>query len=281
MSADSPAGREINVVAVCYQSPPDHVAAGLKRIAHRHGVILRGVMVCNRPGQSPARLEALGFDTLTGSNALLDFSGFFEGLERLLAARPEAAAGNVLFVNDTLFTKHAASCILGRLFGLDALLRHLKVPAIAGKLDRYRSVYLRNPWSGHDRYVSTFCFLLNAAALPQLRRLTQEAESAGALLDRPLDDETWGAGIPALLREHIRAHLVYEGSPYLWPSASRSNPELLRKKACCVYLENRLSGAIGGDGALVPINAGPRSQVAIFVRELLARVAREIKLRSR
>jgi hypothetical protein len=32
----------------------------------------------------------------------------------------------VLFVNDTLFTKHAASCILSRVLDLDSLLQHLQ-----------------------------------------------------------------------------------------------------------------------------------------------------------
>ena len=158
--------REINVVAVCYQRPPDRVAASLQRIAQRHGVALRGVMVCNRAQQVPARLQDSGFDVAPGSNALLDFSGFFEGLERLLSTRPEAAAGNVLFVNDTLFTKHAASCILGRVLGLDALMRQLQVPAMAGKLDPYRSICRQNPWSGDRGFVTTFCYMLNARGLP-------------------------------------------------------------------------------------------------------------------
>jgi hypothetical protein len=84
--------------------------------------------------------------------------------------------------------------------------------------------------------------------------------------------------MPAALREHIRAHLAYEGSPYLWPAAPSTPAQLLRKKAACVYLEARLSGAIGRDGALVPINAGPRSTTDIFVREILARLARTAKI---
>jgi len=281
MNGASREQREISIVAVCYQWPADRVAAGLQRIAQRRGVLLRGVIVCNRAQQVPARLQDSGFDVVAGSNGLLDYSGFFEGLERLLSTRPESEAGNVLFVNDSLFTKHAASCILGRVLGLDSLLQQLQVPAMAGKLDPYRSICLRNPWSGHDHYVSSFCFLLNALALPQMRHLMDEATSVGALIDRPVHHAAWGTGIPALLRESIRSHLVYGGSPFLWPPASCSNAELLRKKACCVYFENRLSGAIGSEGALVPINAGPRSRTVIFLNELLARVARALKLPSR
>lgn len=277
MKSTLPALRRIHVVAVCHQTPPEQFVASLRRIAQRHGTALRGVMVCNSASHALSS-EGPDFDTVRGSNAILDFSGYFEGLERLLAAHADAASGSVLFVNDTLLTKHASDCILGRLLALDGLLQQMRVPAIAGKLDPYRSVCLRNPWSGHDSYISSFCFLLNVHALPAMRRLIDDAASDGVLLDRPIEDEAWGQGVPVLLREHIRAHLAYEGSPYLWPLASRKDADLLRKKACCVYFENRLSGAIGQDGAIVPINSGPRSSADIFVREAFARAARSLKL---
>jgi hypothetical protein len=97
--------------------------------------------------------------------------------------------------------------------------------------------------SGHDRYVSSFCFLLNALALPQMRRLMDEATSVGALIDR-LAGRSLGRGHPSLAaREH-------SFPPRLWglalsrPPASCSDSELLRKKACCVYFENRLSAQL-------------------------------------
>jgi hypothetical protein len=180
MSAASPGLREVNVVAVCYQCPADRFVASLQRIAQRHGVALRGVLVCNRAQELPAGLHELGFDAAAGSNALLDFSGFFEGLERLLATRPEAAAGNVLFVNDTLFTKHAAPCILGRVLRHDALLRQLKLPAIAGKLDPYRSICRQNPWSGDRGFVTTFCYLVPRGPRRRLRRRRRGRRGVGA-----------------------------------------------------------------------------------------------------
>jgi len=274
MSAALPGRREVNVVAVCYQCPADRFAASLQRIARRHGVALRGVLVCNRAQQVPADLQDLGFDAVTGSNALLDFSGFFEGLGRLLATRPDAAAGNVLFVNDTLFTKHAASCILSRVLGLDALLRQLQMPAIAGKLDPYRSICRQNPWSGDRGFVTTFCYMVNARGLPIVQQLRSLAAEDDVFADAVVGDEAWGRRMPAALREHIRAHLAYEGSPYLWPRAGSTPADHLRKKAACVYLESRLSGVIGREGALVPINSGPRASTGIFVREFLARLAR-------
>ena len=111
--------------------------------------------------------------------------------------------------------------------------------------------------------------------MQQLKSLAAEDD---VFADAAVSDEAWGRKMPTVLREHIRAHLAYQGSPYLWPGAASAQAELLRKKAACVYLETRLSGAIGREGAVVPINMGPRSSTDIFVREFLARLARMAKV---
>jgi hypothetical protein len=120
--------------------------------------------------------------------------------------------------------------------------------------------------------------MLNAQGLPIVQQLMSLAAGDDVFADAAVCDEAWGRRMPAVLREHIRAHLAYEGSPYLWPAAASAQVELLRKKAACVYLETRLSGAVGSEGALVPINSGPRSSTDIFVREFLARLARMAKV---
>lgn len=275
MSGSSPEQRHLCVVAVCYQLRPDVFADRLRSLASRSGVVLHGVVVCNNAVHASGSMSG-ELEFLRGSNRFLDFSGYFEGLERLLAGHPKTAGGNVLFVNDTLVTKHAAACILGRVLGLDALLGKLRVPAMAGKVDPYGSICLRNPWSGHPSYVTTFCFMLNARALPSLRALLPQAIDDDVLSEAALDDDAWGRRMPAVFREHILAHLAYADSPYLWPGATTPGSDLLRKKACCVYFEGRLSGAIGSDGAIVPINSGPRSTADILVRETFSRVARSL-----
>jgi len=277
MNATSrPPRREINVVAVCYQRPADRVAVGLQRIAQHHGVALRGVIVCNRSQQVQVRLQDSRFDLIQGSNALLDFSGFFEGMERLLSTRSEAASSNILFVNDTLFTKHAASCILGRVLDLDVFLERLSAPAISGKLDPYRAICMRNPWSGHSGYITSFCFLLNSLALPLMRQLPADAHIDGLLGDAEVGDLGWGSQLPHDLREMLRAHLLYPGSPLLWPAARSSNSDLLRRKAASSYFEHRLSGHLGKSGVVVPINAGPRSIASVALNERMARLSRAI-----
>lgn len=275
MSVAAVQQRRLHLVAVCHQMQPQEFAARLRTLAARRGFGLCGVVVSNNAAHScPAESDELRF--LRGSNELLDFSGYFEGLEHLLSVWPQAANDNLLFVNDTLVTRHAAGSVLGRVLGLDALLRQLQLPAIGGKLDPYRSICLRNPWSGQPGFVTTFCFLLNARALPAMRRLRVDAATDGVLVAAAPGDDAWGCRLAPVFREFIRAHVAYAGSPYLWPSAAKSDPPLLHKKACCVYFEGRLSGAIGAEGAVLPINSGPRSRTDLFLRELAARVVRSL-----
>jgi hypothetical protein len=267
---------EIRAVCVCYHLAPGDFAARLQSLAARANARLHGVIIGNHAGH-PAGVRHGDMEVLRGTNAHLDFSGYFEGLEHLLSTHGSAADGNVLFVNDSLFTKHSAAAILPRVLKLDELLKQLEVPAIGGKLDPYRSICTRNPWSGQAGYVSSFCFLLNARAQPTLRRLIDDARADGVLSDAPVGDALWAASLDPLMREHIRAHLVYQGSPYLWPGANHSDSELVRKKARCVYFEHRLSGAIGLGGAVVPINAGPRSRAGLLLGETIARASRALR----
>ena len=269
----------VRAVAVCYHMTPARFIDRLQGLAAGAGRRLQGIVVNNRPDQAAPSLSG-DLEIVQGTNRHLDFSGYFEGLQRLPAAH-DAGAGNVLFLNDSLLTAHASSTVLRRVLALDGLLQQLEVPAGAGKLDPYRSICLRNPWSGHASYLSTFCFLLNGPARPILRRLVAESEAAGVLTEAPLEDPAWGTGLDPLTREFIRAHLVYARSPYRWRAAGSADPELIRKKARCVYFEHRLSGWLGLEGALVPINAGPRSRTDIFLHESLARIARALKLPSR
>jgi hypothetical protein len=216
------------------------------------------------------------FAVVAGSNADLDFSGYQEGLKRLVETQPDAAGRPVLFVNDSLFTKHAGAAIAQRVLDLHRLLEQLRVPAIAGKRDPYRSIVSRNPWSGHPGYVSTFCFLLNARALPMLETLPLDAARDGLDPSLPIDDDAWATGLPALMREFIRAHLTYVGSPFSWPRSAPAERGLIARKARCVYFEHRLSGALGVDGAVVPINTGPRSSLQIALREWVSRATRAV-----
>jgi hypothetical protein len=265
----------VHLVAVCHQLRPEAFVAKLQSLASGCGITLRGVVVSNNAAHAWTAMPREP-EILRGSNRLLDFSGYFEGLDHLRVRHPKAVASNVLFVNDTLVTKHAAACILGRVLGMDALVGSLRVPAMSGKLDPYRAICMRNPWSGHSSYITSFCFLLNSLALPLMQQLTADAQADGVLGGAEIGDLSWGRQLPDDFREMLRAHLLYPDSPFLWPAARSSSSDLLRRKASSSYFEHRLSGHLGRSGVVVPINAGPRSIASIAVSERTARLSRAI-----
>jgi hypothetical protein len=203
-------------VAVCYHMKPAPFIDRLQALAAGAGRRLQGVVVNNQPEHAtPAQSGDL--EVVQGTNRHLDFSGYFEGLQHLPAVS-QAETGNVLFVNDSLLTAHASTTIFRRVLALDGLLQQLEVPAGAGKLDPYRSICLRNPWSGHGSYLSTFCFLLNGPAQPILRRLATDAEADGVLAEAPLEDPAWGAGLDAVTRSTSGSSRLH---PFPVPLAGR------------------------------------------------------------
>ena len=86
----------------------------------------------------------------------------------------------------------------------------------------------------------------------------------------------WGSPVGAGDARVYPRPLAYDRSAYLWRASAAAHAELIRKKAQCVYFEHRLSGSIGVDGALLPINSGPRSRVRIGVAETAARAVRAL-----
>jgi hypothetical protein len=261
------------VVGVCYHLAPQDLERRLSAVANRLGIQLLGVIVSNAP-LLPDQEAIENFSVVQGSNEHLDFSGYFEGLTRLLVEHPEAAHANVLFVNDSLFTKHPGSMLVRRVMNHDVMVAQMQLPAICGKRDLYRSVSLRNPWSGDQGYIASFCFLLNGLALTPLRKLNDDATADGVITSATLVAAEWGAKMPSVLREQIRAHLVYRQSPERWHGLNAADPILVAKKARCVYFEHRLSGVIGSTGAVIPINAGRVSSVEIFLKEGIATIWR-------
>jgi len=152
----------------------------------------------------------------------------------------------------------------------------LELPAIAGKADLYTTVCLRSPWSGLDRYVTTFCFMLNQHALPLMLQLREMADCDGVTLDRQVDDPKWGEHLAPAFRQFLKANLVYVQSPYLWYRLRETpfTPTQLSSKARTIYFEHRLSGTVSNRGCMVPTNAGPRWATYLNLHERWSYVLR-------
>lgn len=263
----------IYFVGVCFSQEPSIFISKIAKLSARSGRLLRGVVISNNPHHS---LESKNdnIKVLKGTNAHLDFSGYFEGLQYLVSSYSQADLSVVFFANDSLFFKHAARTIVSRLLSLYDLVEDIQIPAISGKADSYKSICNRNPWSGDLHYITSYCFLLNGPALHYFQMLPFDANHDGVLENLPLADGAWGFGLSGVMREFIRAHLIYHSSPYIWGNYATASPETIMRKAHCVYFEHRLSGLIGMNGALIPINSGGRASSVIYVMEFAYRIVR-------
>lgn len=269
--------RGLSVVACSYALPPERLCALLAGIGSRLNMPMTGVVVCNGPHALPAAIA--GWSFIKGSNDDLDFSAYREGLAWLSQAGTHDP-GAVLFANDSLFTKHNARRIMRDLLAQRGLLAAIDGPAIAGKTDPYDNICYASPWSGLPIYVSSFCFLLNGAALPMLAALGPQADADLGPVQLDVADPSWGAALAKGFRAYLQAHLLHLGNSVSWYQLRHqaANRPLISRKARCVYCEHRLSGEIGRRGVIIALYPRLRMKTRFFVFEQLAKLVRALGL---
>ncbi|MBV5330563.1 MAG: hypothetical protein JZU65_23525 [Chlorobium sp.] len=264
----------VTIVGCCYHLTPNEFARWLVNQAAKIGLQLQGVIISNN-ALHPLNIYYSSIRVQTGSNEYLDFSGYFEGLQSLQSETPEIR-DVILFVNDSLITKHSGALILRKTLAHIALCREMRCAAIVGKADNYTSICLKNPWSGTQMYISSFCFMLNHQGQSLLNQMLEFAHKDNILDMHRVHDDDWGANIDSRFCELVRAHLIYGNSPYSWRKdyAVHFDEDILQKKSRCCYFEHRLTGAISAEGALIPINTGFKARTHIFLGEQLAKASK-------
>ncbi len=268
----------VTIVACCYRIPAQDMMARVQKLLGDRSATVTGWVVSAL--QKGVADLGQGWTALPSDNVDFDFSAYFAGAQAALDRG--LGTGPVLFLNDTLFTDHAAQAHFQAIWRQLGLIADIELPAIAGKADPYTTVCLQNPWSGLGVYMTTFCFILNAPALPVLLELRSLAEQDGVTHANNIDSPEWGQQLPPAFRQFLKAALVYPRSPYLWyrlRGGSYSSAQL-RSKARCIYFEHRLSGAIGRAGCLLPANAGPRWTLFLKFHETLFRLRKRLGLHA-
>lgn len=268
----------IQCVVCCYALEPREIRVRLQSLALRLGLSIRGVIVCNRPQQ--ARESDANWEVIGGTNRTHDFSAYAEGLAHLMTLNGDLSG--VVFINDSLFTSHHPRANLGALQRQLHVLQKIQGPAIAGKVDRYRTFCHANPWSDLNIFVSSYCFGLNRAALPTLLELENFANQDLGDLETllPIHSPEWGGGLTTTFREFIRGFLTYGHPDYHWPGINKYqlDARLLAIKARCIYMEHRLSGEVGRHGCILPTNLTRMDRIRMYVGEMGARMARSLGL---
>ncbi|MCM2295585.1 hypothetical protein [Rhodoferax sp.] len=225
---------------------------------------LRMLVVVHNGDYMELNLEGLNdvmgrVSQVTGSNMLLDFSAFYEGLAFLKEGEMDSG---VLFMNDSLFTKLPSWWILRRLACDLDYSERLDVPCMVGFSADYRFFLQNNPWSGAQSYICSACFFANAKAIGLLRSLTERCMAAFPNNYSENNAEDVGLRLAELIGTKFHSYLklvLLTPTGGVWrPALSIGHiPEMQIRKALCFYLEHRLSGAIQlADGGLIFINRG-------------------------
>lgn len=265
----------VTCVACCYNLTPEEMQVRLEKVASKIGLTLRGVVVANNPAHT--LVDRQGWQTIRGSNAIMDLSAYYEGLHAL--GETELSKDVVLILNDTIFTDHNPHWNLKEVLKYRKFVTVVEEPCIVGKVDHYLSACFRNPWSKLNAYVSSFCFLLNRRGqqtfLDVYRRMPDEFPDA----QLPVLHPDWGRSLDPTFRTYLRLHLGTDFDPNSWYKAKKysSNDKIFSIKSCCVYLEHRMSGEIGKNGVIIAINAGTRTKIKYFFNEKVAKLARILR----
>jgi hypothetical protein len=259
------------IVACSFRLSSKNMQARLKKLTNKYKCS-SPVFIISSQAQKEQDMGN-GWTLLPADNIDFDFSAYFVGAEAVLTRHPDAKA--VLFINDTLFTNHAAEANFKAVWRHVGLIQEIEIPAIAGKADRYTTICLKNPWSGLDSYISTFCFLLNIQGLEIMGQLRIEAAKDDITFEHSLKSSAWGARLPSAFRQFLKANLLYRSSPYLWYRLRNNiyTDDKLLSKSRTIYFEHRISGEIGRLGCLVPSNAGSRWNTYLAVHELCKKLS--------
>lgn len=225
-------GGAIDLVLVGYS--PERTARALVFCERAFaGLPLRQrLLVLNDPAMpDPAPHEK--WQTLRGSNALGEFSGWQEGLARL---EPLGKASGVLFLNDTVGAHRNLSAF--RRWAMREEVRHATGATFVGFTEDSNralpAVTIRG--MNLESWISSYCFFLTTDTLRLLGgRLFDAEEVASCVAGGTVEDEFFTQELSPNLRQHLQWWL-FEGW-YRSESPTAESERRLNLKARCICAE--------------------------------------------
>lgn len=255
------------VVACSFYLTPEQIIKRIDRVFSKNSYYF-GLIVSNRSSDHIGILPKC-WGLILSDNSINDFSAYFKAI-RHLKKMDNFHEYNILFLNDSLFTKHFYSISLNAISEKIRLLGMFNTPAMIGYKSNYTSICLHNPWSRANSFVPTYLFALNFSAL----QLFEE-----------LEDEYYHYVLPWLGGEFVktlhaaeslrqlacfRAYEAYENRIGVSRQVNSERTNWILKKASCIYLEHRLSGVIGARGVMIFLNDGLKNHIKHIIFESVA-----------
>lgn len=210
---------------------------------------------------------------LPGTNSLLDFSAYIEGLNFLKLKNIDDSA---LFLNDTLFTKLPTTYILKRMSETIPQSQSILEPCAVSFKSNYSFFLQRNPWSHFYDHLCTAVFFANRHAasllLSAYNDLNNKLNQIGEISYEDLE---------AIIGKKFSTYLTLvlfssnaNWKPQIEPNQSK---KLKNKKALCFYLEHYFSSLIqNSNGGVIYINLG-KHHLHFFLRHQLSLTLWKIK----
>ncbi len=246
------------LIGACFYLRPARFAAradALVRAMSPHGRAASRQYVAMRDFAGALGSRNNGETWLTGAGPYLDISAYARALDGV------QEADLYLFFNDTLFLKHPWTLAGRRLASLARSLASSGVPAAAGAVDASPPLVLHNRLSPNGLHLSTFCFLLNRAALAVFKEVLSElpADESPLGVRQWLDDKMRAH---EALRHTLHVHLLGPETPWTWRPAGDAAEGLKLRKAVTVVFEHLFTERLLLQGGIImPTNLDWRYRV--------------------
>jgi len=198
--------------------------------------------VVNNPKIDRARLRC---ETVAHDNTGLEFGGYQRGLDMLGTL---SATESVVFLNDTCMSHHVFGVVpRANLLAAASDMTGRMQPAAAGVVTDSQVGSFSIRGLALDRWVSTWAFVLNHAALQGLQWRIYEPELEQLVTGAPTLDAFWDTGLDPRLVGHLNVWLFGSADQHRWYGAqplSAANAPGFARKARAILQEKYLSARL-------------------------------------
>ena len=193
-----------------------------------------------------------GVNTIIGTNSLLDFSAYHEGLKKIEIVKP-TFSGVTLFINDSFFIKFPYKYVLKK------IINDLKENAIDGPLGfsisgTYDFYLTSNPWANTNKHMCGAIFALNQNALNSFKSLLIELDFIKSKLLKPFDLSVF---VDKSFFNYIDLLLFSKNKVWKPLHDLEVSQEMLIKKSLAFYAEHKLTADLNNaGGGIIYANRG-------------------------
>jgi hypothetical protein len=247
----------MNLVVVSYYLDPLRLVKLIRFFARILRIRINKCIVVDNKNLGESVQDSI-FKVVNGSNLVMDFSAWREGIAELenFVSEPK----HVVLLNDTFFLSHPYAHMFRFFKKSIGFFEDIELPLISGELHPYRSAILTNPTTGNESYISSFAFALNGEAIKFYKKT--------------YDDNAFDFS-DVRFEEFLRLHTTEKF--FSCNIAGRNFTDSHRsQKMLAIKFEAYLSGQIFENGLIFPTNATSREKFYTAVGNVIAKLTKQL-----